>query len=224
MVSRVPCDQPPRAAVATPRSHREPTPIRGDLRPRALSDEELLAALRRGDGAVAGAFYDRLAPVIRHTLRRTLRRDSADLDDLVQVTFERILRAISEDRFRAESTLSTWAAAIAAHVAIDFLRRSFTERRVVSEFVPGVNPRAADQRLEARSEIQRVHEILSRMRPPHAEAVLLVDVLGHTLSELSELSGISLAAAQSRLHRGRQELLRRARALASPNPEMKGEA
>jgi DNA-directed RNA polymerase specialized sigma24 family protein len=42
-----------------------------------------------------------------------------------------------------------------------------------------------------------------------ARAVILYDVLGHTLAEMAEVLGISEAAAQSRLSRGRKELLRR---------------
>jgi DNA-directed RNA polymerase specialized sigma24 family protein len=48
------------------------------------------------------------------------------------------------------------------------------------------------------------------MKPSLAEAVLLFDVLGHNLQEVASLTGVSLSAAQSRLHRGRKELVRRA--------------
>ena len=56
-----------------------------------------------------------------------------------------------------------------------------------------------------------MHAILGRMRPKHAEAVLLHDVLGHDLAEIAVMTGASAAAAQSRLVRGRKELLRRAK-------------
>jgi RNA polymerase sigma-70 factor (ECF subfamily) len=49
------------------------------------------------------------------------------------------------------------------------------------------------------------------MKPEHAETLVLHDALGHELSEIAVLMGVSVAAAQSRLIRGRKELLRRAK-------------
>jgi RNA polymerase sigma-70 factor (ECF subfamily) len=47
------------------------------------------------------------------------------------------------------------------------------------------------------------------MTPERAETLLLHDMLGKELSEIAVLTGVSVAAAQSRLVRGRNELLER---------------
>ena len=73
-------------------------------------------------------------------------------------------------------------------------------------------PERLEHRLEARSEVERVQRILARMKPEQTRTLVLHDVLGHELSEIAVLTGVSVAAAQSRLVRGRKELLRRARA------------
>ena len=44
------------------------------------------------------------------------------------------------------------------------------------------------------------------MNQERATAVLLYDVFGHELAEIAVLTGVSVAAAQSRLVRGRKEL------------------
>ena len=49
------------------------------------------------------------------------------------------------------------------------------------------------------------------MKPDHAQTLLLHDVLGHDLAETAAITGVSRAAAQKRLWRGRAELLRRAK-------------
>jgi RNA polymerase sigma-70 factor (ECF subfamily) len=195
----------------------QPTPIRKNLPEPQLSDAELLAAVRKGDGSSAQLLYDRLHPAIDHALRRVLRRRTDDFDDLIQVTFERVIRAVIEDRFEGQSALTTWAAAIAGHVAIDALRRSVRERKLFAMSVPtDLSPlpsgaRAPTERqLEARSEIGRLHGILAKMKPALAETLVLYDVLGHSLEEVAALTGVSQSAAQSRLFRGRKELLRRA--------------
>jgi DNA-directed RNA polymerase specialized sigma24 family protein len=51
------------------------------------------------------------------------------------------------------------------------------------------------------------------MKPERAETVFLHDVLGHDLAEIALLTRVSVAAAQSRLVRGRRELRHR---LADP--------
>jgi hypothetical protein len=52
-------------------------------------------------------------------------------------------------------------------------------------------------------------DALSVMNRRRAHAVFLHDIEGYALHEISELTGVSLAAAQSRLVRGRRELLKR---------------
>ena len=47
------------------------------------------------------------------------------------------------------------------------------------------------------------------MKPEHAETVFLHDVLGHQLAEVALIMRVSVAAATSRLVRGRRELYRR---------------
>jgi DNA-directed RNA polymerase specialized sigma24 family protein len=47
------------------------------------------------------------------------------------------------------------------------------------------------------------------MSPKKAMVLVLHDVLGHDLTEVSVMLGVSVSAAQSRLVRGRRELLRR---------------
>lgn len=181
-----------------------------------LSDRELLAAIRRGDGSSAQVLYDRLQPAIEHAIRRVLRQRTEQNDDLIQITFERIVRAIVEDKFAGQSSLTTWASAIAGHVAIDALRRSVRERRLFSNTtstevspLPSGERAMTERRLEARSEIQRLHRVLGKMKPSLAETLVLFDVLGHNLDEVAALLGITPSAAQSRLFRARKELVRR---------------
>jgi len=182
------------------------------------SDEELVAGLLAGDSWAAEALYDRLHPAVDRALRRIL-QGNVDHDDLVQVVFERIVRTLAERKFAGACSLTTWATAIAAHVGIDALRARVRERNVVwhdsqrnAEQVARVSSGNLERQLEARAEIGELQAILATLDEAQAETVLLHDVCGHELSEIAILMGVSVAAAQSRLVRGRKELLRRARA------------
>jgi RNA polymerase sigma-70 factor (ECF subfamily) len=183
------------------------------------SDEEIVDGIAAGNEWAADALYDRLHPIVDRALRRVLHERTADYDDLVQTTFERIVRTLAERRFVGACSLSTWASAIAGHVGIDALRAAMRDRRLfhrpdssTADIIELPEPERFERRIEARSEVERIQRILARMKPEHARTLVLHDVLGHELSEIAVLMGVSVAAAQSRLVRGRKELLRRTRA------------
>jgi RNA polymerase sigma-70 factor (ECF subfamily) len=179
------------------------------------TDPEIVAGLTRGEAWAAEELYDRVLPYLERTLRRVLRHSGAEFEDLLQSSFERIIRVLSERSLGGACDLPAWSSAVAAHVALDALRQRVRERRLFDHEAPSEalrGPDAGGERgAEARAEVERVQRVLGRMKPKHAEAVLLHDVLGHDLREVATLTSVSVAAAQSRLVRGRKELLRRAR-------------
>jgi len=181
------------------------------------SDEQIVAGLTAGEEWAAEALYDRVHPAVDRALRRVL-QSNADHDDQVQVVFERVIRTLVERKFAGACSLSTWATAIASNVAVDTVRARIRERALVwedrargAEHAASVPSGNLERQLEARAEIAELHEILSSMDSAQAETVLLHDVHGHELTEIALITKVSVAAAQSRLVRGRKELLRRAR-------------
>lgn len=176
------------------------------------SDQRIVAGLLEGEGWAADALYERVHPTVVRTLRRTLRRQDDELEDLMQESFERMLRVLSERPLSGACNLPGWAAAVSAHVALDRLRRRARERRHHSPEPPteidGGGP-GLERDLDARERLERVQLTLGRMRPQYAEALLLHDVLGHDLNEVAEMTGTSVSAAQSRLVRGRKDFQRR---------------
>lgn len=194
-----PADEPPTSSVHVGRT--------------VPSDFDILRALESGDTRAAAWLYDRLRPSIDFTLRRVLHARHRDFDDLMQTSFERILRALAEGRFQGRSSLSTWASAIAGHVALDALRASYREKQRLAAGVvldEIALPARSENKLEALTELRRVQGVLTRMKPDLAETLILADVLGYSLEEMASLRGASLSATQSRLHRARLELRRRA--------------
>jgi RNA polymerase sigma-70 factor (ECF subfamily) len=179
-----------------------------------LDDEALIEAVVQRDIRVAGELYDRLVPVIHSTLDRLLGSRENDREDLVQATFEQIVMTLMRGRFAGGCRLSTWASSVAAHVAYNTLRARRRARRVFDPIELGeVADRAAvgdgERDASAREEIVAVRSHLTAMKPERAMALVLHDVLGHELAEISAMLGISVSAAQSRLVRGRRDLLER---------------
>jgi RNA polymerase sigma-70 factor (ECF subfamily) len=184
------------------------------------TDASILLGLEQRESWAAEALFTRLESVVERSLYRVLQQRGVDFEDLVQITFERIVRTLVEHRFSAQCSLSTWASAIATNVAIDSVRAKMRERRVFGGEPVELADRDASakqsgtERVETRAEIARLQQVLASMNPAQAEAVYLHDVLGHDLAEIAELSGTTVAAAQSRLVRGRKDFLRRAKKIS----------
>ncbi len=181
-----------------------------------LSDDELIEAVRRGDHKVAGGLYDRLCGVVDGTIYRLLGRREADHDDLVQSAFEQIVLSITRRTFARECSLTTWAATVAAHVGLNALRARTRERRVLDrsaapdlDSVHSKSHSDVEREVLARRELERIRSHLAAMSHERAEALVLHDVLGHELNDIAAMTGVSVAAAQSRLVRGRRELAAR---------------
>jgi RNA polymerase sigma-70 factor, ECF subfamily len=182
------------------------------------SQQEVLAGVAAGERWAHAALYDQLLPVVARTLQKILRDSSGDYEDLVQTSFERIVRTLTGPRAAPIANLSAWAGSIAAHVALDALRGRVRERRRIeperagAPRLEGVPAPSLERQLEARQRLEWLQETLSRMNADQAQTILLHDVLGHGLAEVAQLMGVTVAAAQRRLSRGHQELLRRAQA------------
>src|SRR3982750_1674962 len=98
--------------------------------PASLTHHAILAGVEAGERWAHTALYDLLYPVVARTLEKILRDNSGDYEDLVQVTFERIVRTLIGERRAPVANLFAWASSIAAHVALDALRRRARERRL----------------------------------------------------------------------------------------------
>ena len=177
----------------------------------SLDDSQLLTAMRQGDAAAANAVCLRLAPRVRGTVRRLLGPADQDGDDVVQKSLFDIVQHV--DGFRGDSSLETWAAAVTARVVYKHIRRRRLERRVFDstsagesdlETAPHVGPVDLRDRLDARSDLAQVFALLSTLDEEKVFPYLLHDVCGFDLREIAEITQTSVAAAQSRLVRGRR--------------------
>jgi RNA polymerase sigma-70 factor, ECF subfamily len=177
------------------------------------TDEQLFEGIGQGDERIAAELYRRLLPSVEATLFRVLGRREAEHEDLVQSSFEQIILTLSERRYAQACSLKTWASTITAHVALKALRSRYRQRRL---FNTAAEPSELTERACGKEDVERdvglqreleqLRGLLSEISPDQAEAVLLHDLMGHALAEIATITGATIAAAQSRLVRGRKEL------------------
>jgi RNA polymerase sigma-70 factor, ECF subfamily len=179
-------------------------------------DDALVRDFEEGRSGAGARLYDRLLPVVDGTLVRVLGRRELDHPDLVQSAFEQIVSTLSKRRFGRACSLAGWASVLTCHVALNALRSRQRERRVVdrdrgldapnSVVAPaGAHPEA---QLRARDDLATVRQHLAEM-DPHRVTALLLHAQGYDLAEIAVLTHTSVAAAQSRLSRGRREVVAR---------------
>ncbi len=187
-------------------SDRVPAPSRRHAP--ALDDTELLTALRVGDPSAATSLHDRVRPQVDRTIFRLLGRRDVDHDDLAQLAMIEIIGSI--DRFRGDCSLDAWTATVTAHVVYKHLRRRKTERRIFSPPSPDdmsvASPISASRQAMVRSAMTRVVRHLDDMDENRAWTYLLHDVCGYDLREIAQITGVTVAAAQTRLVRGRKDI------------------
>jgi RNA polymerase sigma-70 factor (ECF subfamily) len=177
--------------------------------------------LRRDGGwpASASEALRSVQSAVDLVLRRLIGAKDPEYDDLVQSSLEQVLSTFERGRFRGDCPTGGWAAIIARNVAIDAIRARTLERRLFSRETADARPADAahgvdwqaspEQLTDSRRRLRRVKNALAGLCPNKSNVVVLHDILGYPLLEVSAILAISVAAAQSRLVRGRRELIDR---------------
>jgi len=175
----------------------------------ALDDRALVAAVQAGDSTVASTLCDRVWPQVDRTIRRLLGGRDADRDDVAQLALIELVGTIG--RYRGDCSLDSWAQTITSHIVFKHIRRRQLERRIFTDLLADDVPALAgagqpEVRSNTRELLERVATHLDAMNADRAWAFVMHDVLGYDLREIADMTKSSVAAAQSRLVRGRREL------------------
>ena len=176
---------------------------------RSASDDDLARAVsggREGSERAFGILYDRHTPRAYQTVWRILGASRADADDAVQETWVRAIGSLDARRAMG-GDFGAWLRSIAAHVAIDIIRK---HRRLDFEA-------SIDAALEETDEAARLDlETAIASLPSGYRAVLVLhDVEGFTHEEIGERLGIAAGTSKAQLFKARRAV----RARLSPRIE-----
>lgn len=163
---------------------------------------ELVAAAKAGDRPA----FDKLVRatyVDTYTLARRLMGNEEDAKDVVQEAYLRAWRGV--ERFRGESSFSTWMYRITANVA--YTQSAKKKRQATSslddviDFVSVEPSEQGDEFLQ-----QDLQAALGRLPEKFRMVIVLKDIYDLPHDEIAQQLGISEAAAKVRLHRARKAL------------------
>ena len=167
-----------------------------------VGDDEisLRERLRRGDPGAAREFYDAYSARIHRFILHALGPgNNADADDILQDTFMALAEALPF--FRGQSSLFTFACAIAHRKTVSFVRnrarRGELMRDHTAEVVRLIIEPPPDQDLK---------KALASLSAEHREVLALKYIEEMTVSGIAAVLTISEHAVESRLARARKAL------------------
>jgi RNA polymerase sigma-70 factor (ECF subfamily) len=174
--------------------------IGGDERPLPASDAALVAGACRGETAAREALFRKhVRTAWTLALRLTARRD--DADDVVQDAFVTALGDLAN--LKVGDAFGAWLATIVVRQAHRHFRRRRLRRllgldRAPDEGVLGALA-APDTSPERLIELSQIDAVLRTLDERERSAWVLRHVEGHTLVEVAEVCGCSLATAKRRV-------------------------
>ena len=178
------------------------SPLVGGAPPDASEAEaDLVARLKRGDEDAAGEFFDRYSGRIRRFIAQSLGSGSADVDDILQDTFVALAEAIPF--FRGDSSLFTFACAIAHRKALSFIRTN--ARRARLTLVANADASGSESVHNAQSD-RGFGDAMAAIRPEYRQVLILKYVEEIGVVEIARVLRISEHAVESRLARARSAL------------------
>jgi RNA polymerase sigma-70 factor (ECF subfamily) len=172
------------------------------------TDAELVRLAREGDLDAFAEIVRRHERRLRIVLLRIL-DDTRDVEEAVQDAFVQAWRNL--DRYRAEAAFFTCLYRIGVNTALARTRRKqpapvALESLEVESAAHVPDDLGPESVAEAHDLRVRIVAALAQLPFQHREAVVLRDVAGLSNEEVAAALGVGLAAAKSRIHRGRLEL------------------
>ena len=149
-------------------------------------------------------------------------RNHNDAEDIAQQVFAKIYFSIKNFDFR--SSLLTWIYKITVNECYDYLRKKRVRKLVYeSDFSeedslrmensePAMDQRAPIDETLARRDL--VTKLLDRVSPEDRSLILLKEVEGHSVEELSAMTGMNENTIKVKLFRTRQKLVKAAQRLS----------
>jgi len=176
-----------------------------------IEDQQTVQRVLSGDYQAFEALVEKYQGRIYRHLKKMV-KDAHVAEDLLQETFLSAYRGLKG--FAGTSSFSTWLFKIATNSALMFLRRTRPENVEYDDQAAGhceasfvsASPEFLNTPLEVLLSSEgrkKIEEAIEDLPVLYRSVIVLRDVEGFSLEEVSKITDASVAAVKSRLHRAR---------------------
>jgi RNA polymerase sigma-70 factor (ECF subfamily) len=180
----------------------ERTPAVERARDPTLTDEEVVARVRSGDGAMYEVLMRRHNRTVYRAVRSVL-RDTDDVEDVMQQAYVSAYARL--DQFRGAARFSTWLVAVALNEARSRLRRG--TRRSLADSArlepPAAAPSTPETEVAMREYVALVERAVEQLPDDYRTVFVLRHVEGLGTAETAAALAVSEDVVKTRLHRSR---------------------
>lgn len=167
----------------------------------ANDDLDLVAAYVGGDQTAFEELVERHQRRVYAVCYRYF-RDCRDAEDATQETFLALARNAA--RFRGDAQLSTWLHRVATNVCHDMARHRARRPRLARYDAPD-RAEPVDMAGCRETELD-LHSALAQLDTASRDALVLIAIEHRSHAEAAAITGISVPALKSRIHRARARL------------------
>ncbi len=170
-------------------------------------DELELAVLAARDRGAAEEVLLRVQPRVKRAIRMMVGNDR-DYDDMHSQVCLQVLESVG--RFKGTGTLEAWAGRIAFHVVAKHAkRRRMVDRVMLPDFKQsGIETTDPEKEATRNYVRERMRETLKEIPEIRRNTLVLRLVLGHSISEIADMTSVPVNTVRGRLRTGLKELRR----------------
>ena len=174
--------------------------------------ERLAQAAQRRDPTALRELLHAVAPQVLGAARAILGAGAADLEDVAQESMIAFFHALPA--FRGESSVGHYACRIAARIAIAARRRERQANQRLDEMgrvsaPPGALMSSLDADALAARRRELLRSLLADIPEEQAESLALRVVMGYSMQEVADATGVPLNTVRSRLRLAKEALRKR---------------
>jgi len=180
-----------------------------------MNDFEIIEAIRQGSPEYFKELVDKYKEMVFRVCLGFV-RNRQDAEDTTQDVFFTVYKNIKN--FRSESKLSTWIYRIAVNRSLNHIRKrkyakifskaDLEKENDINNFPAGENS-AADFKVISKEKMKIILKALDKLPSNQRTAFTLFNLKGFTYEEIAEITGCSIPAVESRIHRAKMNLQKR---------------
>ncbi|MDD5307286.1 MAG: sigma-70 family RNA polymerase sigma factor [Deltaproteobacteria bacterium] len=170
-----------------------------------IFEDVRLARLARRDPTAADRLLERIHPRVCRVVRAAAGA-SQDADELVQICLVEILEHLHT--YGGTGSLESWAGQVAYRVVMRQLKGLRRRERtfIGTEDEPGVSSLNPERETASSLNLQRLCARLTRISPERRTALVLRLVYEYAVTEVADITGVSVNTVKDRLRTGLREL------------------